>query len=70
MSVGDDPLELEVTTVPSNANVTFTSSDTGVATVDEYGAVTAVDEGTATITGKIVYLGQEYTASCVVTVTT
>lgn len=70
ITVGGDPLELEATTVPSNATVTYTSSDTDVATVDTDGVVTAVDDGVATITGKITYNGKDYTATCVVTVTT
>lgn len=45
--------QLTATVEPDNAtnkNVTWESSDTGVATVDENGVVTAVGNGTATIT--------------------
>lgn len=51
MHVGDVST-LVVTTTPADAsaNVTFTSSNTSVATVNSEGRVTAVDAGTATIT--------------------
>ncbi|MEE1227930.1 MAG: leucine-rich repeat protein, partial [Lachnospiraceae bacterium] len=48
-------------------NVTWTSSDESVATVDEYGEVTAVKAGTATITAKA-NDGSNVSATCVVTV--
>jgi uncharacterized protein YjdB len=41
---------LQVTTNPAGASSTYTSSNTGVATVDAAGLVTAVGKGTATIT--------------------
>ena len=50
----------------SNKEVVWTSSDESVATVDEYGTVTAVSRGTATITATSADMG--YTASCDVTV--
>ncbi len=43
-------LTTEKTDIASDAEVIWTSSDTSVATVDENGKVTAVSEGTATIT--------------------
>ena len=61
---------LTATISPSNAtnkNVTWTSSNTAVATVSG-GKVTAVGNGTATITCKTADGG--YTAKCTVTVTT
>ena len=67
MTVGDK-LTLTATVTPSNAsnkNVSWTSSNTSVATVSN-GTVTAVREGTATITAKTADGGK--TASCVVTV--
>lgn len=48
-----DGVQLQVTVYPENAtdkNVTFTSSNPAVASVDEKGRVTAVSEGTAQIT--------------------
>ena len=54
---------------PSNAgnkNVTWESSDSSVATVDDTGLVTAVAAGTATVTVTTEDGG--YTASCVITV--
>ena len=51
----------------SNKNVTWSSSATGVATVDAGGKVTAVKAGTATITVKTKDGGK--TATCKVTVT-
>ena len=59
---------LTATVVPDNATdktVTWACSDTSVATVDENGKVTAVSEGTATITAA----AGGKSASCTVTVT-
>ena len=53
------------TTSTPEASVSFSSSNTGVATVDLNGKVTAVGIGTATITAKTNF---ETTATCVVTV--
>ena len=50
----------------SNKNVTWTSSDETVASVDETGKITAVKEGTATIT--VTTEDEKRTATCVVTV--
>lgn len=58
---------LSVTVSPEDANIsgmTWTSNDEAVATVDQEGNVTAVADGTATITATI----GETTASCDVTV--
>lgn len=60
---------LAATVTPDNAtnkNVTWSSSDTNVATVDENGVVTAVAEGTATIT--VATEDGNKTATCAVTV--
>ena len=51
----------------TNKNVTWSSSDTNVATVDQTGKVTAVNGGTATIT--VTTEQNSYTAECVVKVT-
>lgn len=66
LNVGDSET-LVATVKPDNATdktVTWTSSDEAIATVDETGKVTAVKEGTATITAK----AGEKTAECKVTV--
>ena len=60
----EDTLKLEWTVNPLNSTVTFESSDTNVATVNEEGLITAVSEGTATITAK----AGKLTASITVTV--
>ena len=52
----------------TGATVTWTSSNTSVATVTG-GTVTALAEGTATITAKITVSGTTYSATCYVTVT-
>ncbi len=64
-------LQLTAAVAPANAGnkaVTWTSSDTKVATVDANGLVKAVGEGTATITVTTKDSGK--TASCKITVTT
>lgn len=61
--------QLTATITPTDAtnkSVTWTSSNPSVATVDETGLVTALANGTATITVKTVDGG--YTANCMVTV--
>jgi len=69
VKVGDAPLELQLTTIPSDAstiNLKWTSDNEEVATVNN-GKVTAVSDGTATITVKLEG-SEEVTASCEVTV--
>ena len=61
--------QLTANVVPANATnkaVTWSSSNTSVATVSSYGLVTGIGEGTATIT--VTTSDGGYTASCVVTV--
>ena len=60
---GSDPVSLTVTVTPENANVTWQSSNTKVATVNG-GKVTAVSEGTADITAS----AGGKTATCKLTV--
>ena len=62
--------ELEATISPSNATnqgLTWTSSNTTIATVSAYGNVTAVNEGSATIT--VSTDDGNFTATCSITVT-
>lgn len=68
LEVGDT-LKLTATIEPADAtnpNVTWSSSDENVATVDENGTVKAVAAGTAVITVKTADGGKE--ATCTVTV--
>lgn len=58
---------LTATVTPSGTDVIWSSSDTGVATV-RGGKVTAVGPGTATVTAKIEYGWNTYTAKCSVNV--
>lgn len=58
---------INATTVPDEQTVTWSSSDTDVATVSG-GVVTGVSEGTATITATITVDGVDYSATCGVTV--
>lgn len=59
---------LTAETYPSGETVTWSSSDSTVATVSS-GTVTGVKAGTATITASITVDGKTYTDSCTVTVT-
>lgn len=59
---------LTATTVPEDAEVTWTSSDETVATVAN-GVVSALTAGTTTITAKITVDGVDYSDTCAVTVT-
>lgn len=63
----NEQITLQATVIPNNAvnnGVTWSSSNTDVATVDEYGTVTAIALGTATITAN----AGGYKAECSVTV--
>jgi len=77
VTITEDSITMEVggartltaTVLPANADnkvVEWTSSDTSVATVSANGAVTAISDGTATITARVV--GTEITDTCTVTV--
>lgn len=65
---GTGTKQLSATTTPNSYVVSWTSSDTDVATVSDAGLVTGVANGTATITAKITVYGIEYTDTCAVTV--
>lgn len=60
-STGGSSCTLTATTVPANSTVSWSSSNTSVATVSN-GKVTAKGTGTATITAKITYSGKIYSA--------
>lgn len=66
--VVNETVTLTATTIPADAKVTWTSSDTDTATVAA-GVVTGVAAGTATITATITVEGTDYTDTCAVTVT-
>lgn len=63
----DDTYALVATTVPSGQTVTWTSSNTSVATVSN-GTVTAVAAGNTVITASITVSGVTYTDTCTVIV--
>ena len=48
----------------SNSKVTYSSSDTSVATVDEYGQVSILKSGTVTITAKVDNITKSITLKC------
>jgi uncharacterized repeat protein (TIGR02543 family) len=65
----DDSISLKETVNPTaalNKNVTWSSSNISIATVDNTGKVSAIGKGTAAITVKTIDGG--YTANCIVTV--
>lgn len=64
-----ESIQLVAVTVPSGAEVSWSSSAEGKATVDENGLVTGVEAGTANITATITVDNVAYTDVCVVTVT-
>ena len=64
ITVGDDPVQLIGTTAPVEGAITWESSNTSYATVDDDGKVTAVGAGTAIITAT----SNGATASCTVVV--
>lgn len=64
ITVGDDPVQLIATTAPVEGAVTWDSSNTSYATVDDDGKVTAAGAGTAVITAT----SNGVTASCTVVV--
>lgn len=76
ITLSDDTLALEVegtetltaTVVPSGTQVTWSSSNTAVATVSSAGVVTGVSAGTSTITARINVEGAIFSATCAVTV--
>ena len=60
---------LEVSGIPGDAQVKWSSSDKSVAKVDSDGEVTGISEGVAVITAEWKHNGETYTASAEVTVT-
>ena len=60
--------KFDPTVYPTGTKVTWTTSNKSVATVDSDGTLTAVAEGTATITGTIPTATGTKSANCVVTV--
>ena len=67
MNIGDTET-LSATVSPSGQSVTWSSSNTNVATVSNSGTVSAVGSGTATITANFSYGGVTHFASCSVAV--
>jgi len=63
------PVDVQGSHLAGMPAATFTSSDPSKATVTPAGMVTAVGEGTATITASVTYDGVTHTADCVVTIT-
>ena len=62
-------LELSATTNPEDAEITWTSNDTDIATISSSGVITPVSAGYTLILASITVDGQTYTDTCIVTVT-
>lgn len=67
LTVGGTTGSLSATVAPVGSTVTWTSSDTSIATVSS-GTVTAVKAGSCTVTASITVDGVTYVADCAVTV--
>lgn len=67
MMVGENE-NLTATSSPGGVNVTWSSSNNSVASVNSSGKVSAIGSGSATIASKITVNGHSYTATCHVTV--
>ena len=67
MAVGDSEY-LSAITSPSGESVSWSSSDSSVASVNSSGRVTAVGAGSTTITATITAGGRTYSGSCRITV--
>ena len=67
-AVSGTSVTLKATADPADSKITWTSSNTRVATVSATGVVTAAGTGTATIRAAFTYGGKTYTKSCTVTV--
>lgn len=68
MYIGDTSTLIETVT-PANSTVTWSSSNSRVASVNSNGKVSAISNGSATITASIRYNGVTYFSDCLVTVT-
>lgn len=67
----DEELQLKVNhQYPQEAEVTWTSSSTTVASVSDGGKVKGLTAGTSTITASITTGGNNYTSTCAITVKT
>lgn len=73
ISIGSSSIWLGDTTymsksgnIPSGVTVSWSSSNNNIATVNSSGTVTAVGDGTATITGSFTYGGNKYSSSTTV----
>ena len=67
MYVGDTST-ISATVVPAGVSVSWTSSNSNVASVSSSGSVSAVSNGSATITASFTYNGTTYSATCSVSV--
>ena len=67
MYIGDT-LDLSATTYPSGKTVSWSSSNSSVASVSSTGTITAKGAGSATVTASFTQGGNTYKATCAVTV--
>ena len=64
----DEQSQLTASIKNGSGTISWTSSNTSVATVDSTGLVTAVADGTCSITASVTISGKAYSKSCTVTV--
>ncbi len=67
LTVGETK-RINASTIPKESNIIWDSSNSEIATVNDNGEIEAITEGTATVTGTMIYNNKNYSANCAITV--